>query len=256
MLQDISRPERASSSMPYASVEGHPLDVTLVRPAVEDIVVIEYDVACFHLNPDLARYSLLKGVCISLNLRPSPDVRARDGDETLVIIQSQVPLRAPSRLLQPLELLLCRRRRGDVVPVPREFEIPIGPAQEVEKLEDQILILALEEFLDNVYDRGGEVVLDKGLRGGEFRVHHELHAPDALGGGVGARGDVPWRELLREGAYRGPVASAGDVDGLGSGGAEGGELLGGQDGGDEDEAVPVEGVKVGSFGHVCLSGCR
>jgi len=70
-------------------------------------------------------------------------------------------------------------------------------------------------------------------------MHQELHAPDPACGWVGAWFYGPGRELFWESAYIRPFAGAGEVYGLGGGGAEGGYLGWGEGGRDEDEAVAV-----------------
>ena len=83
-------------------------------------------------------------------------------------------------------------------------------------------------------------------------MHHKLHTPDSLGRGVGSRSNVPWRELLGEGADIGPVACACEGNGVCCGGTEGGELFGSQDGRHDHKAVSFEGVEVGCLGHDVL----
>lgn len=74
-----------------------------------------------------------------------------------------------------------------------------------------------------------------------------LHAPDACL--VRHERRVPGRELLADGADMGPAALPGERGDVGGGGAEGNELLGGQEGGEDDVAVGAkgceEGVRVG-----------
>lgn len=75
-------------------------------------------------------------------------------------------------------------------------------------------------------------------------MHEVLDAPDAVGG---VR--RPWRELLGERADVGPLTAAGGLCEGGGSGAESLEVEGGEErGGEDDEAVAVEGL----FG--CLVG--
>ena len=79
-------------------------------------------------------------------------------------------------------------------------------------------------------------------------MHHELHTPDSTRCGVRSWLDVPGRELFGESPYPGPVSGAGELDGLGGGGAESSYLRGGEEGWDENETITVEGLEVVLFG--------
>jgi hypothetical protein len=81
-------------------------------------------------------------------------------------------------------------------------------------------------------------------------VHHELYAPDPICCWVGPWRDGPRWELFGDCAYIWPVTRACKLDGASAGGAEGSELGRCEEGRDEDEAIAVEGVEIGWFGHL------
>lgn len=80
-----------------------------------------------------------------------------------------------------------------------------------------------------------------------------LDTPDSTLGGWGWGGG-PWGELFGDGAEVRPASGAGFGGGFCGDGAVVGDFGGGEEVADDDEAVALEGVKVGCCGHNVCEG--
>lgn len=202
---------------------------------MQDIVVVEGNISRLELDNQLLGEDLLEGAGVTLGVSASTLVRARDEDEGVILVQGKVVLGVEARATESLHLLVGRGLGGDVVAVPAELEVAVGADEHVEQLHDELLVVALQKLLDDAEHLLGEVQFREELVAGHVGLHHVLHTPDAL---LGIK--LPGRELLAYCADVRPVTGAGELLNLETGFAEGGELLGSDDGLDDDESITLE----------------
>lgn len=129
--------------------------------------------------------------------------------------------------------------------MPPQRKVRPGPYQQVVEFHDQIVLRAT---VNELRDGGDDGVVEVGCREQglvrHVRVEEMLDPPDAV-----ARVGGPGGELLGEGVEVGPLAAFGERADGGAGGAEGGELRGGEDAGEDDEALGCEeGFEVDGHG--------
>lgn len=108
--------------------------------------------------------------------------------------------------------------------MPPQLEIPARPDEEVIQFHDQICVFATEKLAGGTDDGVVEIGCSEDIAGWHVRVKEMLDPPDPVRG-VGG----PGRELFGEGAEVGPFSGLGEESGVVAGGAEGGEICGGED---------------------------
>jgi len=157
VLQHVPRPRLTALDMPHAPMQRHALRAAAVHAAVQNVVVVEDQIPRRHFHNLHAGQALCEWISTALGVRPRPPVRARHDHEAGVIEQREVPLRVPGRLVQPRALLSGGGLRRDVVAVPTQREVAVGPHQQVVELHDQVIFGALEQLRGGADDRVAEV---------------------------------------------------------------------------------------------------
>ncbi|OSS48620.1 hypothetical protein B5807_07045 [Epicoccum nigrum] len=145
MLQHVPRSLLTCRNRPNTSMQRHPLLRTIIHPPMQNIVVVKRYLSSFQLHRDLARHIRFIRRSSPLVIRPRPLMTPRNKHQTTVIVQRKIPLRMVPGLLQPRQLFLRRRTRRDIVPMPPQLEIPLGPHKHVVQLHRQIPFLARDQ---------------------------------------------------------------------------------------------------------------
>lgn len=240
MLQDVSGAQVAAARVADGAMECDTVLLGVVDTAVQDVVVVEGNVSRLELDNQLIGEDFLEGAGVALGVSASTLVRARDEDKRVILVQGKVVLGVETRAAESLHLLVGGGLGGDVVTVPAELKVTVGADEHVEQLHDELLVVTLQKLLDDAEHLLGEVQLREELVARHVGLHHVLHTPDAL---LGVK--LPGRELLAYCADVRPVAGAGELLDLETGFAESGELLGSDDGLDDDEAITLEVGEIG-----------
>lgn len=125
MLQHIPSPQSTSTPVPDTAMKSHAFFAAHVCSAVKDIVIVEHNISWLHLHSDLSRDALCEWIGVSLHLSPGSFVAGRYDDQTVVFVQSKIPLSRPGGLPETVEFLFSGCCGWDIISVPSEFEVSI-----------------------------------------------------------------------------------------------------------------------------------
>ncbi|PHH91163.1 hypothetical protein CDD83_1444 [Cordyceps sp. RAO-2017] len=194
-MEDVAGAQGAAGGVADGAVQGGAVAAAVVDAAVQDVVVVEGDVAGPEADDELARQLGGERGGVALGAGARAAVRARHQHQRLVLPQGQVVLGVEGRAGQAGGLVLGRGVGGDVVAVPAQGEVALGPDEHVEELHDEPVVAAAQQLARRRQQRVREVQVGEEVAAGQGRVHQVLHAPDAV---RGRRRRVPRRELLAD----------------------------------------------------------